>query len=334
MRIGLIVVTLLLSPSALAYETYTTSSGAAPLRWFQAPGPFVRPATLPPTWTDEAMVADFEPAAAAWNAIACDGFLDPILELAEDAADTEVGYEPDGPNQNSIIPVTTEGAWLHGAEVRALTSITFDDQTGQIVDTDLEINLAGFGIAPGPDCTTLESLRIVFFHELGHTLGLDHSQEEGAQMQANATWCALSEDDEAGKCALYGGPPPEEPGTDTGTETGEETGTETGEETGTETGGTDDSGTDDTTDGADGDPGEDDTADGGDGPTADGDAGTEAAADTGTDAAPDASSGGGGNGGSSGCRPAAGTGASGLRLVFGVLVAALWIRRREAIIRR
>jgi hypothetical protein len=127
-----------------------------------------------------------------------------------------------GPNQNVI--VFHDDVWPYEAQDRAksgrsvsptvaLTTVTFDPNTGEIFDADIELNSADYVIAvPGaagdlpPGAFDLQS---VLTHEAGHFFGLAHSPTQAAVMNASGdsdqggTKRNLRAEDVAGICAIY-----------------------------------------------------------------------------------------------------------------------------------
>lgn len=117
---------------------------------------------------------------------------------------------------------------FHGdSRVIALTTVSYVDGTGEIVDADIELNAwAGTGPSPpgyyftcvdppAPTCTapgdagciTMDVQNTVT-HEAGHVLGLGHSTVSTATMYASApigetSKRTLAPDDVAGICAIY-----------------------------------------------------------------------------------------------------------------------------------
>ena len=89
-----------------------------------------------------------------------------------------------------------------GVDTLGQTLITFDTESGEIQEVDIEINgtepisLTG---SSGNDLTS------VITHEAGHFLGLDHSTMQGATMEAryHAGLATLEADDVAGVCEIY-----------------------------------------------------------------------------------------------------------------------------------
>jgi hypothetical protein len=101
--------------------------------------------------------------------------------------------------------------WPHPAPSTtiALTTVTFDTKTGQMIDADLELNTASFKLsttdavpAGGYDFQSIVT------HESGHFLGLAHSIDPTATMFASYTpgtksLRTLAPDDVDGICAIY-----------------------------------------------------------------------------------------------------------------------------------
>jgi Matrixin len=94
----------------------------------------------------------------------------------------------------------------------ALTTVTYNLDTGEIYDADMEINSADVQFSFGDTGATFDLLSIVT-HEAGHFLGLSHSADRDATMFSDYRPGSLSlrdltPDDSAGICAIY---PPGEP---------------------------------------------------------------------------------------------------------------------------
>lgn len=129
-------------------------------------------------------------------------------------------YDRSGPNQNVI--TFHDDVWPHGggtpgfgSPVIALTTVSFDPESGEIVDADIEINSADHVVVPVDSDHTPPprafDLQAVLTHEVGHFLGLAHSPDVNAVMASTddpdtggrEPKRALRDVDEAGICAIY-----------------------------------------------------------------------------------------------------------------------------------
>lgn len=118
---------------------------------------------------------------------------------------------------NVIVFVESTVEWSklgHSQSMLAITKVFADPDTGEIIDADMEINDGGFKFTI--DDTPDESGEVDFIgtmiHESGHFLGMDHSLDATATM--NASYIAatavdphpqrsLEADDITGICQLY-----------------------------------------------------------------------------------------------------------------------------------
>jgi len=121
----------------------------------------------------------------------------------------EVNYNQSGGNQNVI--VFRDDKWTHSdsSNTLALTTVTFNPETGEIYDADMEVNTHDQRVTltdpVPPDGYDFAS---IMTHETGHFLGLAHSGDNRATMYANYTPGAtamrnLTSDDVAGICTIY-----------------------------------------------------------------------------------------------------------------------------------
>jgi hypothetical protein len=114
-----------------------------------------------------------------------------------------------GPNQHAIIFRDTEWPYNDTSNTLALTTVTYDPNTGEIYDADMEINTYQYPISADPVVAKggYDFLAIVT-HETGHFLGMAHSTDTHATMYAHYTpgseaMRLLTEDDIAGICTIY-----------------------------------------------------------------------------------------------------------------------------------
>jgi hypothetical protein len=114
---------------------------------------------------------------------------------------------------NANVVVFRDDVWPHDDKVNALalTTVTYDLDTGEIFDADIEVN--GTRKLVANDAGDWYDLLGVLNHEAGHALGLAHSPVPEATMEAtiepaDRSFRILHSDDIAGICATY--PPGED----------------------------------------------------------------------------------------------------------------------------
>jgi len=117
------------------------------------------------------------------------------------------GYADEHPAINLI--TFKEKKWPYTTRPVAYTAVTYSTQTGEIRDADVEMNSEDFEFTTQPEKEPWKiDLQSALTHELGHVLGLDHTDEPEATMYTKAIpgqtgMRSLHEDDKAGICALY-----------------------------------------------------------------------------------------------------------------------------------
>jgi len=120
-----------------------------------------------------------------------------------------VQYNQDQPNQHVIIFHDDVWPYHDSSNTLALTTVTYDPDTGEIYDADMEVNTTVSPIVVGdpvPD-DGYDFLSIVT-HETGHFLGMAHSGDDRATMYAHyqpgqTSMRDLTEDDVSGICSIY-----------------------------------------------------------------------------------------------------------------------------------
>jgi hypothetical protein len=149
--------------------------------------------------TEALVVSSF----AVWPAAMCadSGFPSISVQNAGPLGCVEkVEYNPEGPNSNAVIFQTQK--WSHDPVAIGVTTVSFDPDTGRIVDADIEINLTNTGL-------DFLAVRYVVAHEAGHFFGLDHSALDNAVMFAQTQSTsfagppALTTDDVNAICLAY-----------------------------------------------------------------------------------------------------------------------------------
>jgi hypothetical protein len=151
------------------------------------------------------IVAD---AFATWSAAACDATGMPTVH-AVDVGPVDCGlveYNQTGPNQNLIVFRDDGWPYADPYNTLGLTTVTFNTQSGEIYDADMEINSAVAGlVAEGPVPPGGYDLKGIITHEAGHFLGLAHTPDPTAVMYAHYHdgESVLGADDVSGVCSIY-----------------------------------------------------------------------------------------------------------------------------------
>jgi len=149
-----------------------------------------------------------------------------------------VGFDADGPNTNVLLSrdrdcedVVPDGdpclsnrscankydCWEFDPGVIAMTTVTSSNCSGRILDADIELDAANFRftVDDGPRCDREGQtgcvdmdLQNTLVHEIGHLIGLDHSDDRNATMYRSASAGetnkrVLGQDDRAALCVVY-----------------------------------------------------------------------------------------------------------------------------------
>ena len=122
----------------------------------------------------------------------------------------QVQYNQSQPNQHVIIFRDLVWPYDDSSNTLALTTVTFDPDTGELYDADMEINSTSAVplTVTGPVPADGYDFESVVTHETGHFLGLAHSGDSRATMyahyfQGSTAMRNLTEDDVSGICAAY-----------------------------------------------------------------------------------------------------------------------------------
>jgi hypothetical protein len=148
-----------------------------------------------------------------WMNAACTGGTPHIL-ISEGAIVSCDQHEYNQMAGNANIILFHDDVWPYegSPNTLALTTVTYDLDTGAIYDADMELNSADNHFTLGDTDVDFALLSIVT-HESGHFLGMAHSADPSATMfpsynQGTINLRTLSADDIAGICVVY---PPEGP---------------------------------------------------------------------------------------------------------------------------
>lgn len=130
------------------------------------------------------------------------------------APEHALGYRAGEKNVNAVIGLAD---WPYTQSNLAVTLITLDTRTNEILDTDVLFNVSRHALAVLPDDEVHYDrgfdLQNALTHELGHALGLSHNDADESLVMFSSTFPGeltkrvLKDDDRAGLRALYGAGP-------------------------------------------------------------------------------------------------------------------------------
>jgi len=144
-----------------------------------------------------------------WEHVDCGDGAPPAVHVVDmgEAECEDLEYNKDAGNANVII--FRDDAWPNPDADNniALTTTTFDPDTGELLDADMEINSATYDLTVSDEAVDYDLLSVIT-HESGHFLGLAHSGDPEATMFAmypgGSTELRSPEvDDVAALCQLY-----------------------------------------------------------------------------------------------------------------------------------
>jgi hypothetical protein len=144
-----------------------------------------------------------------WTTAACPGGGSPRMHVTEAAPADCAKHEYNQKAGNANIILFHDDAWPYEgtANTLALTTVTYNLDTGEIYDADMELNSADNNFTTGDASVDFDLLSILT-HETGHFLGLAHSPDIHAvmfpdYMEHTTNLRDLTSDDINGICAIY-----------------------------------------------------------------------------------------------------------------------------------
>jgi hypothetical protein len=155
------------------------------------------------------MVEVVDTAFQTWISADCGGTLPAIAVENYGAIEcAEREYNSDQPNANVFLFRDADWPYENQEDTLALTTITFNVDSGEIYDADVEVNSFDYNLTVGDENVDAD-LPSIITHEVGHFLGLSHSDVRSATMRpgyhpGDIGLRTLDADDVAGICSLYG----------------------------------------------------------------------------------------------------------------------------------
>jgi len=115
-------------------------------------------------------------------------------------------YNQDSPNANILMFRDDDWPYENAIDTLALTTLIFNADSGEIYDADVEVNTNQFPMSIGEINETDIDFASVITHEIGHFLGLSHSDAQGSTMRPSyapgqTAMSSIEQDDVNGVCA-------------------------------------------------------------------------------------------------------------------------------------
>jgi hypothetical protein len=206
----------LLPADSWSYNPYTTATGEV-LRWWTDQLDYTIDDRVPESLDTELVANAIDDAFGRWSGLDC-----------HPMDTTSLGWgtcygDQGGDGTNCVYWVSAPGMWTEASWLVAATYLHFYDDTGEIFDADVAVNIQGHPFEATLGCLEEQDtydLEATIVHEVGHVLGLNHSQETFATMNAvtfpgDCKKRTLNDDDIAGFCASYSDPLPDATDADT-----------------------------------------------------------------------------------------------------------------------
>jgi hypothetical protein len=147
----------------------------------------------------------------AWSDVTCpDGTIAKMtFQEREPVPCKKSEYNKNGPNVNVVLFQDDNWNYRGIDGTLAKTSVTYNDETGEIYDADIEVNTANNTVTITDDGSKIQyDLQSILTHEVGHFIGIAHSPDPSAVMFASyapgsTAQRKLHPDDIQAICAIY-----------------------------------------------------------------------------------------------------------------------------------
>lgn len=147
----------------------------------------------------------------AWSDVDCpDGTVAAMtFQEREPVSCKKSQYNKTGPNVNVVLFQDSNWRYRGIDGTLAKTSVTYNDETGEIYDADIEVNTANNEVTITDDPAKVQyDLQAILTHEVGHFIGIAHSPDPGAVMFASYSPGSMSQrelhpDDVDAVCGIY-----------------------------------------------------------------------------------------------------------------------------------
>lgn len=234
MRVTVFLVLALVATPAMAWKQSTAGDTGVCLAWGSRTVGWSAASPLGGQVPEHEALEVFRKSFGVWEAESCSD-----LRFVEGPrAQRITGFESKGPNTDVLVvrdrscdtvvpdrdPCLSDrtcankyDCWEFDPGVIAMTTVTSSNCSGRILDADIEFNAASFRFTAvdGPRCDKAGQsgcvemdLQNTLVHEIGHLIGLDHSDDRNATMFRSASAGEtskrkLGQDDRAALCAVY-----------------------------------------------------------------------------------------------------------------------------------
>jgi MYXO-CTERM domain-containing protein len=194
------------APSAHGYVLYKASKSGIPLHWTVPAPVFQVQAEIPTDWSTDDLLVVVDRALGVWTG------LEPwsiSWTRSDPASHGSFDAEEQLDTQSWFLWIQDE--WPLGELAVATTLVAHHSVSGKIEAADVLVNTVDYDLRPDLACSEgvfWWDLQSVLTHELGHALGIDHSEVSTATMftytdPGLCKWRTLSDDDVEAYAAAY-----------------------------------------------------------------------------------------------------------------------------------